>query len=516
MRLLNREKRTWDKCIFLMLFLIFFLIIFYIMGILDSGYHFVDDHEFVRYNKSLLSEGLVSTLITAVKNDMLIRFRFTYTIIRVLESYLFPNFIALHIFQTLLVALAFYLSYIFARMCGCSILLSCILPLIIYIGPQAEVWWRLGPQENLGVLFLMLTLTALIRYMNTTKKVDLFIVAILIFFLGGTKESFLVLIPVLPLFMVWYSLRKEGLALDWTSVKVVVRKYKSIIGWCCVVFGVDILFILCVVGTNKIGYAGIDSNYGLGKYISNVMSLCAEELKPYIVTTICLIILVTTSNVYIAIKQKKYHMSNLWILEMAIFLFVFATQLVLHAKSGIFLRYFIPSTIGFGLLWTIFLADKARGNKIVKCIYNIVIIMGISKMIWGSDVWEKGVFYADNGKNTEAVMQEIASYSDREPTVVSAMASELDLSLSIYLQEVHGMDAVYGVYCSEMKDGMVSDGYRLSDIEKESMPILDADIYITYEGNDGWQELVDSHGLKLDEYIRQDFGRYYLYVSKNY
>ena len=257
-----KEKMYSYLCYFMIVF-----VTFYMMGVLGSGYHFVDDHEFVRYNKSLVSNGLIHTLCSAVKNDMLIRFRFTYIIIRVFESYLFPNYMVLHILQTFLVVQSLYLSYVLARKCGSSRWLSVVFSLVIYIGPQAEVWWRLGPQENWGVLFFMMTLLSIIRYMNTKRSGDFFLAVVFVFFLGGIKESFLVLLPALPLFMLWYSMRTDGGNITWIPVKKLVLEYKYFIGWIGVVFCLDISFILCVVGTNKIGYAGIDSQFDLSNYI---------------------------------------------------------------------------------------------------------------------------------------------------------------------------------------------------------------------------------------------------------
>ena len=505
-----KEKMYSYLCYFMIVF-----VTFYMMGVLGSGYHFVDDHEFVRYNKSLVSNGLIHTLCSAVKNDMLIRFRFTYIIIRVFESYLFPNYMVLHILQTFLVVQSLYLSYVLARKCGSSRWLSVVFSLVIYIGPQAEVWWRLGPQENWGVLFFMMTLLSIIRYMNTKRSGDFFLTVVFVFFLGGIKESFLVLLPALPLFMLWYSMRTDGGNITWIPVKKLVLEYKYFIGWIGVVFCLDISFILCVVGTNKIGYAGIDSQFDLSNYISNVLSICTETLRDYVIITLCLFAVIMIPLVCVAIKQKRYNILIYWTLEALIFLFIFATQLVLHAKSGIFLRYYIPTTLGFGLLWIIFLSNEVCHNKKIYHIYSLLIIIAMSKIILSSDVWEKGIFYANDGKNSEAVMKEIASYAECEPSVVSAMVGELDFSLSVYLQEVYNIETVYNAYCTGIDNGRASDAYILSDNEKKSIEFTEADIIATYEGNDEWQNLLDTLCVNMDEYIRKDFGRYYLFVRKN-
>lgn len=157
-------------------------------GVLNSGYHFVDDHEICRVHSQLDNSGLFATIVNQIKADLAIRFRPTYWLIRILQVWLLgTNFMLWHIMQTVLIILSMFFSYVFVRKMRIPSWMACIFVAVIFIGRQSEVLWRLGPQENLGVLFLMLTLLSLLHYLK--NKRTLIISIPLMFLLGGVKEQ---------------------------------------------------------------------------------------------------------------------------------------------------------------------------------------------------------------------------------------------------------------------------------------------------------------------------------------
>lgn len=180
------------------------------MGILDSGYHLVDDHEVYTIGKDLESFGFGETLLKWLQTDLNIRFRFTYFIIRIMECAVFgANFELWHIFYTLLASLSLFLSYVFARKMKCPMWISYIFSILIFAGSQVAVFWRLGPQENLATILLMLVLIQLFEYVKKKTPLKLLVLVVLTIFLGGIKEAFLILLPILPLLLVFWEIREE-------------------------------------------------------------------------------------------------------------------------------------------------------------------------------------------------------------------------------------------------------------------------------------------------------------------
>lgn len=509
----ERDIPKWECFIMFFLFFLFQYITMKAMGILESGYHFVDDHEFLRFHNYLKDYGLWNALNMAVKGDMGIRFRFTYIIMRVFESYLWPNFILLHFIQTILVALGLYLSYIVARLHKCPIWLAYVFSLLIYIGPQAEVWWRLGPQENWGVIFFMLTIIAMFRYIRNSSRKNLLCLMIVSFFLGGTKEAFLILLPVISIMLIMEVMKAEESEVTFRAIIQTIRKHIVAFGWLWLICIVDIIVIIFYVGTNKIGYAGIDSSFGLYNYVYGIINICKHSLGVYMLSTVILgggtlIVLVKTTKGVDRSKSIIYYG-----IEVFIVILMLSTQLILHAKSGIFSRYFIPSTIGFGIFWVIYAYRHLEKNRRVKVVYSIFVIIIFTSISMTSKVWKKGVEYAESGRNAEAVMQEVAEYRERNPVVISAMDSELDMSATLYLQEMYGIKRGYTTFYYNDNE-YVTDIHRISDDELEKIHFTMGDMYITKENEEIIQGLMSEHSMDIDEFVRKDHGQYVLYIRK--
>lgn len=272
---INKKKQGfhWKREGFCALLVIMTAIIVfeYRSGILGCGYHFVDDHEIFALNAKFGEKGLIQTLIDSIIGDFSIRFRPTYQLIRTLEAFICgTSLLAWHLFHMLLMISTFFLTYVFARTMNCSILSSLLFTLVSLVGQQSSVIWRLGPQEGIGILLLMLTLLSLIRYStkSTTGNLILSIVATVL--LGGIKESFLLLLPILPVFLIFLDLKnaKEGFHIN-AVTKAFVRRKAYVVATFAVGL-VDLSIILFYVGTCSIGYAGIDSSMG----IKNILWLC--------------------------------------------------------------------------------------------------------------------------------------------------------------------------------------------------------------------------------------------------
>lgn len=139
---------------YLLVSLFFALMVFSLLlstGTITSGWHMVDDHEFLEYQIELSrSEGTVFTCIQkALEEDIGSRFRPLYYIFRVILTTFFgSNLVVWSIFKAIEIVISFIFLYLCARTLKCTVFYSIIFTMVVMVGPQSVVWWKLGPQES--------------------------------------------------------------------------------------------------------------------------------------------------------------------------------------------------------------------------------------------------------------------------------------------------------------------------------------------------------------------------------
>ena len=143
---------------YIITFFSFFILVFAILfatGTITSGWHLVDDHEFVRYSLSMKEGSWLSCLQNVLRVDFASRFRPLYHVLRVsMVAVLGTNLIAWSVLKAGETVLAMFLLYLCARQLKCNIFLAVLFSLTVMVGPQSVVWWKLGPQECVGMIFL--------------------------------------------------------------------------------------------------------------------------------------------------------------------------------------------------------------------------------------------------------------------------------------------------------------------------------------------------------------------------
>lgn len=511
-----RKDNTIHKKEVLIAFLLynfFIFLIFYIMGILDSGYHLVDDHEVYTIGKDLTQYGIGRTLLEWLRRDLNIRFRFTYYIIRILQCVIFgTNFKVWHICYTFLASTSVFLSYLFARSMKCPMWLSYIYSILIFSGSQVAVLWRLGPQENLGTILLMTVFLCLLSYARKRTYFKLGLLLILTFFLGGIKEAFLVLLPILPVLLSYWQLKEEK---ENITLKKIIGKIKedwlyTISTWG--IFLVDMFIILFVVGTNKIGYAGIDISFGIKDYIRQIIWSCLVAFRVYFFSIIIGVILLLIPTIAVWLKSEKWK-EKCWdfLFNICVLSYFMVTQFVLHAKSGMYERYMLPATIGFCLFWIVDLYHLVKDINKIKILYYLFSVGTIAAALSYVDIYDRGIQYAQDGSNLRQLTDKIIEYKTEDIIIVSAMEYELDSSISTFLQEEHGIEYVYNVFCTGYNNGIIKDSY-LAKAGKESILFEEANMYVGY--SEKIEPLMDERQMNISKYNRYDFGNYSLYVSK--
>lgn len=309
------------------------------------------------------------------------------------------------------------------------------------------------------------------------------------------------------------------------SLKVywqIVKKRWMLFVAAFLIFIVDIGIIYFIVGTNQIGYAGIDQSYGIKDYIFLIARICFQRKYFWFyikMMLIGLLGLLFPVSVYIA-KKKNFIIKTYFadmILSMLTLGYVFFSQFVLHAKSGLNGRYIIPIVIAYAYFWIVdmaYLLKKTAIKECIVCYYVFIACVAMGCMV-ECERADSAYEYAEDGRNTTALLDKIAEYKAQNPDIAVLMYQdyqELMNSAAIYLQEKYDIKNVYVINHSVNDDGKVYDIYRYSDDEKEYIYGKEAQIYVGY--ND-ISDFMTEYGLILDEYNSYTFGLYTVYIDRS-
>lgn len=297
--------------------------------------------------------------------------------------------------------------------------------------------------------------------------------------------------------------------------KEIIEKIKNnwiytVITW--FVFVIDMLIILFVVGTNKIGYAGIDYSFGIKDYINSIIWSCTVAFRVYFFAMLIGIVVIGVPVFIVMFKDKEMaKLRKYLVVNILFFVYFMGTQFVLHAKSGMYERYLLPLTIGFCLFWIVDLYQIVKNKQKLKTVFGVFIFVTMGAALFYTNIWDRGVAYAQEGKDITVLAENVAKYKDKNPSVVAALEYELDASISVYLEEEYGIKSVYNVYYNGYNDGGVQDGY-LRETGRESILFEEADMYIGY--SEKIEPLMEERKVAVGEYNRYDFGKFSMYVLK--
>lgn len=485
-------------------------------GILDSAYHFIDDHEIFRMNAAIEQKGILQAAIDWMKNDMKIRFRPTYWIVRFFECFVCgTSMYRWHLFQLCIATLSFYTAYLFIRMKKCLPGLAAAFIIIVFWGEQSAVIWRLGPQENMGILFVILTLICLHNYSVKRTVLNFALLFLMTALVGGIKESFLILIPLFPCVLVIQTIKTEKVP----TLKVIWEKIKKeiiYIACAALLFVAGIGIVRFRVGLLQIGYAGIDDSFKIQDYIEKIGYICRKVLWNYIVLIIIAIIIWGITEWNLRGKDKvKSQVRNLnMLLLILMFLFGIGCQLVLYAKSGMYERYLIPTTLIIGLFVISGLCYYfVSTDKKSFIVYYLYVFLFICNVVFGSDADKMAKSYAQEGKDTTALLDKIGEYKDKDPDIIVSLGgAEREISTSIYLQHKWEMSHVYNIVYSASPEGFATDGYGETEVVR--IPIDEGDMYIFYA--DKTSEMMVEYKLEVDDFEIYKYGDFDLCVVKDF
>lgn len=494
----------------------------YRINILKSGYHLEDDHEIYRIQSDIQKDGFLGTLFSWIHKDFRIRFRPVYYAFRVCETALVgSNMFLWHIVQAIEIGICNFFLYVLARKLGCNSLLSAVFSFIIFCGQQSEIIWRLGPQETLGLSLLALSYICVINYHKKTNKRNLIVLMAVTLLLAGIKESFLLIVPSEILLLIYLEWVMSDA--DFTKQAVInfIKKH-------CIFMIYDfVLTLICVavivfgIGTNKIGYVGIDTSYTVADYVYALIGVMIQfAVYLTIIANMFLFFVVPV----LAISIKRHDLSRRKIAKLIyniFFLMYFlGTQMFLHCKSGMGGRYFVPAVFGVYFFLIIMI-----NQYISECGYKgwrrklFYAVLGISLMavFERSDIGNSAKAYAQDGEETTEFLSKIKEVSDGLDSgddskilvfIGSTFGGEQNYSASAYLEIKYGLRDVYAVNYSNSGDGNYNDVYAASGQDR-SICIDDVEIFAGMEND--IDAFLEEKGLDTESLYRYSAGKYCIY-----
>ncbi len=423
------------------LFFVGILLFLFLTGTLNSGYHFIDDHEMLKIHSDLESNSFIDVSTEWIGNDFNIRFRPIYFLHRVLEIKLLGiNFFILSFYTGILAALTFSLFYIGARKLNLSVFLSLIFIFLTFIGSQMAIWWRLGPNETIGMVFLGFSfyfMTKCIKKKRYLLNTILFIIFLILASLS--KESFVIIIPAFVLFKIWNEKNTFNIPMKKSIENNLLLALPMII----MLF--ELWFIKYVVGTDKIGYAGTGlSVYGYLKGIKNII-LNKNSLLGWLILLLILIVIHGMSFLFIKNERKKKFIQSIkyLLLYLSFSIMIVLPNIFLYSKSGMAERYLLPSILGLSVLAIIIV----KNTKKIFCrrLVYLVIFIFITLSFWTVKV--EATNFAKEGKETNELLSTVTKNTKSDSKILFVFdpleKSEV-ISSSITYLTIEGVNNLYG------------------------------------------------------------------------
>lgn len=483
--------------IFLCMMILFtFPVILLGTGTITSGWHLVDDHEIIRLVDSEMNGGVsfCDALRKDLNYDLTIRWRPLYRLIRVAMAYLFgANSLVYNVLLCMIGMGTYTLLYLTARNVSYNILQAHLFSLLVLIGRQYEVWYRVANQENIGLFLFAICLYIISMEWKAgfynCKKYDVFLV---VFSIADSmmKESFLILLPGIVLLRIGLECIYEKLPFrQWWHI---VRKHIVLCGVTSTAFLISAYIIFRYVGTNSIGYAGIDPNGGLFAVIWGMMRMCKDSIVAYAILAVILIIVLGVSWKKDGIEKQSGYF---WI-WCAFGVYVALFEMVLYAKSGMWNRYVIPFSVGYGIVF-IGLMPQLLKEKFLKILYWCILIIFLITRFKVA-IFDFARNYSNNGVATQNMLDYVVSNTDEDACIVSALIdSERDGAICVFFGHDNRKNVRTYMEDTNMSNNEYDCGQKIEIEQDWDVLILDSRKQYCIKGETG---------LDTDEWHQEEIG----------
>ena len=506
----KRKMAEFTICFIISLLVVFGIMI--IKGTIDSGFHYVDDHEFAEMQYLLSNKNfpLSKVIYSWCTNDFALRFRPLYYFFRVLLVYFFGiNTVAISIVRGIVASLTLTILYLIGKELGANSYYSYLFALLSIIGYQMAAVWKMGPQENFGTLLLVIAFYLELKFLKKRTALYSCFSAFFVIIMGLYKESYIVTIPFLILYALYFeynhnvSMKKEKkISIDSPCLKFVIALF--------IIMIMQIILIKVFVRGQYSNLANVEGG------IINIIRHYLEVIKTEFTTDLKWYL--RFGMVMIAVLLTFWEdMKKLW-KEILLTLSFILPQFVLYANSGLLERYILPASIGFAAFFVIVI-PKASFFHGKRCyLYKLSLILLLLAHLHCVDI-EAG-YFAYSGKSLTSVMNGVLEYSGKKNSKVKVMTlfspdEEGNLTIKYYLA-CHGFDSVYYYHedTNEITKSFKYDEYSYASGEDTS-PIPFEDIDIVVVANEDDRHYGGDKGVDLSEFSEKRYGSMSMYVRNN-
>jgi len=289
------------------------------------------------------------------------------------------------------------------------------------------MWARLGVPEGLSTLLLSASLIFAVRGSIFTKNrnnYNIFFIALLIL-ASLTKESFILFMPAVALIKIWTY--REFNAVSWM---LSLKQNTASLGIIFVSMILEILYIKYKIGTNAIGYAGVDGDsFNLTKILTTVIHI-VEAGNFYIM-------LFALGMIIIYNFHKKQFSLTIFkpLIPVALIFFVgILPQAFLYAKSGIYGYYLTPALIVYYLiLFKSIGLLKTYSKTLSSLLIVFLLIITFNKLAF---TWNNYTNLAMDSKMINSMLQKVQSCTPRNESILIVVNPRVHYEMSYSLKRV--------------------------------------------------------------------------------
>ncbi len=441
-----------------------------VMGTWRSGFHLVDDWEFAKYVDWMTLEGrsLWDCLKEAVGDDLTRRFRPLYYVNRVLMAAVFGiDLTAMSVVKASEIVLALVLLYYCARQMKCNMIYAALFALTVLTGYQSAVWWKLGPQESYDTMMFALGFYLLLKWLRTGRRWYSFASVGAFFLMSIYKEPFILMLPFVGLYVLYEEMKGRKLTLLhlWEAVRRRLPYLLSI----GLLFTVEMLLIMFVIGTNNYSYVGLDKSVTAEEYIQAWSLAAHTDMKWYVRFGILFGMIFLTYWEHL--KKAGW--------EILLTLSIVVPQCVTYSKTSMTERYLLPCVLGFAFFFVVFGCNfRPLGGK-RRIAYVLCLFLMLAAH--GRVVLREAAYFTYRGESIREMMErtlDLVEGTDKK--VLSCFAPNLEGNRTMYYWfRLHGYDEIFYWIEDENKIDR-SFGPR----ENEKAALEEIDIVVMYNRDD--------------------------------
>jgi hypothetical protein len=476
------------------------------MGTITSGYHLVDDHEFLEwiYQMQKQGKGVWELIAKQLRQDFTWRYEPAYYASRILSTRLFGiNLAGYSLVKAVEITMSCIFLYYCGRWMGGIKVYSFLFAALSLVGYQSAVWWKLGPQESQCTMFFAIGFYCMLRFLESGRKGWAVGSIVLFFIMCNFKESFILLIPFLMLYVLYYELERDKEELTWKKIWRCIGSrfwYLFILG---LIFLALVFVIVVFVGVNDYDMVGLDASVPWKTYVEALANSFVHDLKWYKrFGTLFVLILLTYWE----------DLKKLWkeILLIAAFLM---PQFVIFGQTGLGERYILPSSIGFALFFAVIIPKWKPLSGKRRIVYTIGLYLLLAAH--GRVALREADYFRYRGESVNTMLETVLELSENDTKVLSCLRPNEEGNLTInYWMLVHGYDNVY--YWTEEEEliNQICDiNLKYPEEKWEEQSFADMDIVVLYNQED--RHWCYTPSLDMSDFTEVKCGTLTIYIRKD-